>query len=585
MKIARSAKLRRTSEGGNILIIALILSTIMGMTLAAYLDLVTTQHRSVARSQSWNTVIPMVEAGIEESVAHLNTIGAETNRSVDGWKSASIEGTNFHYMTRTLGEGRYEVFIDDQEVPTIISTAYTTLPLSTNEVARSVVVGTQKQASLWVGMVAKGSIALGPGSAMDSFNSGDPSFSSNGKYDPSKANDNSFVGSVTGTVTGGGAGKTAIFGTVGTGPTGSATDVTVGDATWHSDGNTGIQPNHYNNDLNMTFPDAVAPFTSGSVPGDGDISVTNYTYSTNSVTSESYPSPPPDSGITTNTTTTVTDTYPSDYSGTVSTNEIEYTSATHPGSGYSVTTNTTPVTGATEYPADGTYLGEVSVIPGKGQGSKSGDTYNYNRIDDYTYVTETYSYTTQAYTYDTTVTTTNVTTDYYAYILNDGNYSSSSVSLSGSDQILIAGDAVWYIGGDFELSGNAQLTVSQNGSLELYVAGPNMKIAGNGAVNLTESAINMQIYGLPTATEVKMAGNAEFIGVVYAPQATLKGAGGGSDAQDFSGAGIFNLVDYNGKFSFHYDELLADLGDTVRFNIASWDEAGQKFTISGWSDF
>ncbi|MEO7300643.1 MAG: hypothetical protein ABI042_18930, partial [Verrucomicrobiota bacterium] len=57
---------------GSVLVVTLVITGILGFTLASYLTLVGTQSRSVSRSQTWNYSIPVAEAGIEEAIVHLN---------------------------------------------------------------------------------------------------------------------------------------------------------------------------------------------------------------------------------------------------------------------------------------------------------------------------------------------------------------------------------------------------------------------------------------------------------------------------------------------------------------------------------
>ena len=279
-------------ESGNILFVTIIITSIIGLTLAAYMTLVNTSHRMTARSQTWNALIPSVEAGLEEALAHLNKIGGVSNRASNGWSKTNVLGTNYYFMTRELDNVRFAVLIDDEKVPTIHSLAYGTTAFMTNEVSRHVIVTTRRFAGMWMGMVAKGAISLGPGSSMDSYNSGDPLYNTAGKYDPAKAKANTFVGSVNGNVTSSGGGAN-LFGNVGTGPNGTVTGVNVGTAAFINGGGSGIQPGHYDNDLSLQFPDVTPPFTSGTAATAGSISVENYTYASNVVTTTIFPNPAP----------------------------------------------------------------------------------------------------------------------------------------------------------------------------------------------------------------------------------------------------------------------------------------------------
>lgn len=579
MRIRRSSR----SEAGNILLASVIIISIIGTTLAAYLTLVNSQHRLTHRSQTWNSVIPSVEAGIEEALAHLNKLGGTTNRAVDGWSTTNVLGTNYFYRSRDLGGSRYEVLVTGDPSPIIHSFAYGNNELMTNEVNRHVIVSTRRLAGMWMGMVAKGGVELGPGSTMDSYNSGDPRYNTNGKYDPAKAKDKSFVGSVNGNVVSTGSGA-SIFGNVGTGPNGSVSTVNVGTAGFLNGGGTGIQPGHYNNDLSLSFPDVVAPFSSASAATAGTVTETTFTYTTNTVTTAVYPSPAPVGGVTTNSILINTNALPSPPPAGVTTNLISQTSGSWPGGSFApITTNTTAVTGAASPPALGTYVPPLNTVVNTVRITGGGrprtvtvTTYSYNRIDDYTYNTETYSYREDTYTYSTNAVTTNTVTTRHALLLGSGNYLNNSVALSGNQTIYVQGDAVWYVPGDFSLGGNAQLIIGPGASLQLYVGG-DADFRGNGVVNVNESALSLQFWGMPTCTSVTLNGNGEFTGTMYAPTATLYGRGGGSDVMDHSGAAVMAEVAFNGHYSFHYDELLGDQDDQIKYHLASWEEYMAQF--------
>ena len=92
-----------------VLVTVFVLAAV-GLTLLAYLGLVQFQNTTNVRSQEWNYAMPVVEAGIEEALAHLNARGA-TNGSLacDGW----MESGGTYTMIRTLGDSFYSVTISN----------------------------------------------------------------------------------------------------------------------------------------------------------------------------------------------------------------------------------------------------------------------------------------------------------------------------------------------------------------------------------------------------------------------------------------------------------------------------------------
>lgn len=275
-----------------------------------------------------------------------------------------------------------------------------------------------------------------------------------------------------------------------------------------------MQPGHFSDDLNLSFPDVVAPFTSAVIPPGGH--VTNTTYSTNIS---------PVTALT----------YPLVYIGSVVTNSP--TSSNYPtGTPYGVTTNVT-TTGN-----------------GKGKGKKS------------TYTTN-YTYT--QFAYSTNVVTSNISSQYYDMILDSGDY--SVLSIPNGSQVLVRGNARLYVSGDINMQGQSQITIATAGTLNAWVAG-SAKLAGNGVVNATADATRFALWGLPSCTDVEMGGNAEFTGTIYAPQAHLHAGGGGNNAYDVVGAAIVGSAKFNGHFLFHYDENLGNNGPRDAFVVTGWTE-------------
>ena len=520
------------------LLAALASAGIMGMALESYLRLVQAQNQTVMWSRTWNSAIPASEAGIEEALTHLNVIGP-ADRALFGW---TFRDGRYH-MSRTMGESRYVVSIENAEPPNIISTGFVRNPLQTAEVKRTVIVTTTRFGTGMRGMVAKGDIVMNGNSYTDSFDSEDPAHSTRGRYDRAKRKDRGFVGSVTGNVnTGGG----SVLGDVGTGPRGRATG-NVGDSNWvaHS---TGIQTGHYQNDMNVSFPDVKPPFSGGAfTPASGTVTVTNYSYTSTVESSATYPSPEPEGGVSVTLNGTITTAeYPSSYYGSITTNTSAYSSTT--------------------YPASGTYVGAVVTrTVTSGPTSGRGTWYDYNRITGYTYQTA-------VYTWNNTTTNISTSTDTYAHILDDGNYQLSSVSMSGNEKMLIRGEATLYVTGDVSVTGNAQIIILPGGSLRLFVAGANADLSGNGVMNQNDDATKFSYYGLPTNTSLRMTGNAAFTGSIYAPNADFHLGGGGADIYDCVGATVTKTVQMNGHFNFHYDERLGRTGGFSRYRVASWHE-------------
>lgn len=509
-------------RAGSVLVVTLLISMIIGITLAAFMDLSSASHRSVIRSGVWNSCIPVAESGLEEALTHvyLNS----TNLASQGWtlstsgltmsNGVSLTGS-VYYKSRTLNGGNFIAAIQSGTTPTITVQGNMPKPLSTTDmISRTIQIQTVGGALFARGLVARGTINWNGSILSDSFDSLDPTYSTGGRYNPALRKDNGSIGSVEGNVDVGANGT--IYGSAGTGPMGVITTGShgaVGDAAFIAGGGTGIQTGHSQDDLNVAFPDAVAPFTSGIIPSGG--SVTNIDIITNLAAATSLD-------------------FPSSYVGTVSSNRP--TASTYPsGTTYPVTTNVTATT------------------------TKHGKTTTTTYTTNFTYTQ--FAYNTNSYTTNSTVAT-------YDYVLDNGDYYLSGIS---SANILVRGNARLYVQGSVSQSGGSAITIGNSGTLQVWVAG-SVSFTGNAAVNTTGDATRMRINGLPSCTSISFSGNSEFTGTLYAPQAHMTYNGGGTDRADFMGAAIVGSAQLNGHFEFHYDENLGRNGPSAAFVIDSWAE-------------
>jgi hypothetical protein len=101
----------------------------------------------------------------------------------------------------------------------------------------------------------------------DSFDSRTNLYSTGGQYDPMKATDHALIASpsLTGFALGGTA-YVAGYVTARGGLVTASGSTTVGDFSWLNAHNKGIQPGHFTNNFNITFPPVIAPYGAG-IPG------------------------------------------------------------------------------------------------------------------------------------------------------------------------------------------------------------------------------------------------------------------------------------------------------------------------------
>lgn len=262
MKVSLTRKARALASA---LLTTLVICSILSMFVMYYLSLIDQQSYLSARSQVWNMAIAVSEAGVEEGLQQLNanypTLGT------DGWTYDS--GSNSYWKSNSLpGGNSYQVniFLTNNVNPVVISRAYVySIPKyglysagnffaavgvsnSTPTVVTRAVQATCAKANLFTAALAvKTSIDLkGNGVYADSFNSQDPSKSTNGKYDSSKySGDHGDVGTNGGITNGSVSVQNAnIYGIVHTGPgcpVSVGSNGAVGTHAWQA-GNSGFEP-------------------------------------------------------------------------------------------------------------------------------------------------------------------------------------------------------------------------------------------------------------------------------------------------------------------------------------------------------
>lgn len=573
---------RRRAEAGNLLLLTIVTMALVSFLLVTYLRLVQGQNSSIARSQVWNGAMPVIEAGIEDALTHINTHGS-TNLACDGWVYNSINRT--YSMTRYLGSSFYLVTITNylqgssNNLPYIDAKAYVSMPTllgasgqgpllaqanppaqSVTYLGRGVRVSTGRDRIFVKGMVARDSVDLnGNTLRIDSFDSANPAVSTNGAYAPGRFRDNGDI-AVNGSLLNLGTinlGNAKVYGHIATGAGGTieiGPNGAVGSTAWHQSGRSGIQPNWSASDMNVSLPPVDAPFTGGFTPAGGY--VTNVLATT----------------IVTNTGTTATTIeYPTLALGPVRTNypiRSSFYPTNSPGPVSSTrVTNTTPASTRADlgYPAPGTYIGLVTsnnVTTGKV--ADRGWYYNYTFITGYTtnwtYPTFTWS-SPGGYQTNQVVNTT-----YYDYILRGGDY--RLTTLNGT--VYVEESSRLCVDVTLRLAG---LTIKPGRTFNLYCNATQAEVGGRTQINPGGRSTDFYFWGTTNLASLTLNGNAGLTGAFYAPNAGVNLNGGGnSTVADFSGAIVARSVVLNGHFNFHYDEALGRLGPDRGWHVTQWNE-------------
>jgi Tfp pilus assembly protein PilX len=159
----------------------------------------------------------------------------------------------------------------------------------------------------------------------------------------------------------------------------------------------------------------------------------------------------------------------------------------------------------------------------------------------------------------------------YKYVLQSGEYTISTLTLSGSDKMLVLGGATLLVNQDVSISGDAFIQINPGANLQVYVRKGSVSISGKSVGNLTGYAANFGLWGMPEMKNINFSGEGEFLGTMYAPQAKLSMSGGSTSGLDFVGAAIVDEVNGSGQYRFHYDEALGS-SNARNLGIVSWRE-------------
>lgn len=268
--------LSRRDERGSTLMIAVVALATISFLLLSYMNLSAGVNRSVVRSQVWNNALASAEAGVEEAMINMNVngVGGLTKSGTGWYVDGASRAYTYRYLTYAPATRDYRYYYVEATTntayPVVRSYGYALLPGaysggSGQWIIRIIEVSCTRGSRHPRGMLAKSYINMnGNNITTDSYDSADPTYSTNGRYDSSKAKQNGDIGTnltVTNSVN---IGNANIKGSVATGPGGS---VSVGPS--------GYVTGTITHDMNVDFTDVLVPFTAapGLQPGTG-----GYTY-------------------------------------------------------------------------------------------------------------------------------------------------------------------------------------------------------------------------------------------------------------------------------------------------------------------
>lgn len=170
----------RHSERGSLLIVAMIISAVIGIALASYLQLSRTSLRISNRAFYQSTAMNLAENGLEEAMYALNLSPGEqiinwqswTTQAGTAWREFPSASTSYPLDAAATGSVRVRIENYGSNLPVIIARATVTLADGSAPIEKWVKVTAQRTSIFANGIVAKSQIVFrGATSNVDSWNS------------------------------------------------------------------------------------------------------------------------------------------------------------------------------------------------------------------------------------------------------------------------------------------------------------------------------------------------------------------------------------------------------------------------------
>jgi hypothetical protein len=161
----------------------------------------------------------------------------------------------------------------------------------------------------------------------------------------------------------------------------------------------------------------------------------------------------------------------------------------------------------------------------------------------------------------------------YYYFVNGTEL--SNLTITAGKKVVIVGTGNTTVRSGIKIPANNTASPATVGSLKIYMDG-NIALSGNDNINVIASpntswAGALEIY-TTTTSDCTFSGNAAFCGCITAPNAEVRGNGGGNDQSDIIGSIVAKTVRSNGHLNFHFDEALGTTTTAKPWTLALWRE-------------
>jgi len=167
----------KKSAEGSTLVITIVISALIGSVLCSFLVLISARNQGAMRALAWNSAIPVLEAGIEEALTHLNDDKGDPSGHT--WTVTHVDGHKAYWKRGDLPDGSH-FYVTNLNVastqPLIYSAGYVPSPLRDNEyISRLVRVTTTNPPSPFsLAIAASGLVKLSGSAIVDGYNSAFP---------------------------------------------------------------------------------------------------------------------------------------------------------------------------------------------------------------------------------------------------------------------------------------------------------------------------------------------------------------------------------------------------------------------------
>ena len=155
-------------------------------------------------------------------------------------------------------------------------------------------------------------------------------------------------------------------------------------------------------------------------------------------------------------------------------------------------------------------------------------------------------------------------------------YYFSSLSVTSSSQLTIAGNVTLYVNGNFSFSSSSDLVLASGTKLTAYVTGT-ISVGSSGKINAANDKKPANFFLWSSATsannsdyKITLTSSSDVYAAIYAPQAAISI----TSSVDLYGAVRGKYINIASSGDFHYDETLQNMavGNPTSYKIVSWRE-------------